>query len=84
MEKSELTVLINHLFETQRQQFHSIQELTLAIAAIQRLMEDDHPNFQAEHRAKIRDLRRGELGQKIAHDIAAFEQALSLAKASLL
>jgi hypothetical protein len=85
MEKSELTIFVNHMCEMQRQQFHAIQDLTLGLAALQRLMEDHgHPNFQAEHHAKIRELRLGELGKKIAQNTAAFDKALSLAKASLL
>jgi len=69
----------------QRQQFHAIQELVLGIVALQRVMEDQgYPNFQKEYRAKIQDLRRGELGQKIAQDVAAFEQTLRQAKTDLL
>ena len=85
MEKSDLALLVNHLCEMQRQQFHSVQELVLGMVAIQRVMEDHgHPNFQAEHRAKIQDLQRGELGKKLAQNTAAFEKAIQQAKKSLL
>jgi hypothetical protein len=85
MEKSELTIFVNHVCEMQRQQFNSIQELTLCLVALQRVLEDHAiPNVQQELRAKIQDLRRGELAQQFAQNMTAFERALSLAKASLL
>jgi hypothetical protein len=84
VEKSELTALVNHLCEVQRQMFFGAQELTLGIVALQRMMEEYHPGFEKACRAKIQDLRHGEVGQKLAHDKAAFEQAIQLTKASLL
>lgn len=84
MEKSDLALLVNHLCEIQRQQFHSTQELVLGIVALQRMMEERDPGFEKACHAKIQDLRRGELGQKLAQDKAAFEQAIQRTKTSLL
>jgi hypothetical protein len=78
-------MLVNHLCEMQRQQFRSTQELVLGMVAIQRVMEDHgHPNFQKDYRAKILDLRHGELGNKVAQDSAAFEQMIRRIQDSLL
>lgn len=83
MEKSDLTLLVNHLCEMQRQQFLAVQELTLGIVALQRAMDERYPGFEKACHAKIQDLRHGELGQKLAQDKAAFEQAIQGAKNSL-
>lgn len=85
MEKSELNILVSSLCETLRQQYYSIQEATLGIAAILRMIDGGSPqDVEVEYRAKIQDLRRGALGQKLAQSNAVFEESLSLAKASLL
>jgi len=84
MEKSNISLLVDHLCEVQRQMFFMTQELTLGIVALQRMMEEKSPGFEKACHAKIQDLRRGELGQKLAQDKAAFEQAIQGAKASLL
>jgi len=84
MGKSDFTLLVDHLCEVQRQMFFATQELTLGIVALQRMMEEKSPGFEKACHVKIQDLRRGELGQKLAQDKAAFEQAIQRTKASLL
>ena len=85
MEKDDLGIFVNALCETLRQQHYSMQQATLGIAALLQMMESGpSQNLEAEYRAKIQALRRGALGQHLAQSNAEFEEALSLAKASLL
>lgn len=77
-------MLVTHMCEIQRQQFQAAQELVLGIVALQRMMDERFPGFEKECHARIQDLRRGELGQRLARDKAAFEQVTQQVKASLL
>ena len=59
--------------------FEMNQENLLMIVAIQSLLDEKgtFPDFRKAHQAKIQDLRRGEFGQLLAKDRAAFQTALN-------
>jgi hypothetical protein len=76
VEKYELAPVLSRVYIGQRTQLEMIQQLTLSLGALKGALEILVPGFAEGYAKEFEALRDGELGQKIAKDLQAFDQIL--------
>jgi hypothetical protein len=84
MENPNLSTAVNLLCDIATQHFQATQDLTLALAAMRIvLQEQGNPAFPKAYQEKIQALKGGDVGQQIARGKAEFDRRMLQVKKHL-
>jgi hypothetical protein len=84
MKKSDLAPMMAKTYVAIRQHLEMSLELTCGLKAVIDVLEDRNPGFALAYTDKLQEIKEGELGKRMAADLAAIDQVIEAMRSGQL